>query len=486
MTFKIVSLLLFLAAPAMAQLAPKPGEIALDGVVASVARDGSSFRLETSSFTLPNGKSASFKVPKIKVVALNSKSAIFPRGDALWKLPASDLRVGFAAQVVGKDAGSGKPLGAREVELVREIEGKKLDYFVAKNGSDEGKGSFDSPWRTVQGAINRVPNGFEDAPCVVHLGAGDFGESSDGQSGGILIENKGNLILTGKGATSEGTQITTGDFPKKRSGVVRVSRSKGIAFRNLIIGDDKNWEGEAFFEATLHLDAGATVDLKSVILRGPTQDTLLDDDKKRAPTAIHAGTGDWRGEENDCFARLQNVLVTGHGSFLSNPAGRVECERVTIARTFGFFQDDVLLFLQTPRGYLPTDKRFTFKSCLFYELQGRSKGRQVIFSAGEEGQNTAFFDPQSGDGNWIVRCNHQGPNDLYTAQNLADGFPDRNKEGRVRAQGVWPGGDPKSEVLGGLRVNNDLQLTRQGDFVFVSPTGFSSGWTGGIWSPLNP
>ena len=483
MTLKIVSLLLFLAAPATAQLAPKSGEIALEGVVASVARDGSSFRLETSSFRLPSGKTSTFKVPKTKVVALNSKSEIFPRGDALWKLPAKEVRVGFEAQVVGQDVGSGKPLPARQVELVREIEGKKLDYFVTLKGSDAGNGSFDSPWRTVQNAINRVPSGFEDAPCVLHLGAGDFGESSDGQSGGVSIEDKQNLILTGAGATSEGTQITTGDFPKKRSGVVRVNRSKGIAFRNLVIGDDKNWEGDAFFEATLHLEAGATVDLKSVWLRGPSQDTILDDDKKLAPTAIHAGNGDAMRRDGECLARLSNVLVTGHGAFLTNPAGQVWCQRVTLARNFGFYGDDALMFLQTPHQDLPPNRRYTFQNCVFYELAGREKGRHFWFTTGEQGQDKAFFDPENG-GNWVVRCHHEGPNDWLNETNLADAFPQRNKEGRVRAQGVWQGGDPKSELLGGLRVNNDLQLARRGDFIFVSPTGFSGGWTGGFSNPF--
>ncbi len=485
MLFKIVSFLLFLASPAMAQLAPKPGEIALDGVIASVALDGSSFRLEASSFTLPNGKTSTLKVPKTKSVTLNSESAIFPRGDTLWKLPAKELRVGFVTQVVGTDAGSGEPLAARQVELVRDIEGKKLDYFVSFKGSDENKGTFDSPFRTVQGAISRVPDGFEDVPCVLHLGVGDFRESFDGQSGGLSIENKQNLILTGCGATNEGTQITTGDFPKKRSGVVRVSRSNNIAFRNLIIGDDKNWEGDAFFEATLHLEAGATVDLKSVVLRGPLSDTLLDEDKTHAPTAIHAGNGDAMARDSECMVHLSNVLVIGHGAFLTNPAGQVECERVTIARNFGFFSDDALLFLQTPHETLPQNRRYTFKNCVFYELAGPDKGRHFWFTSGEQGQDKVFFDPADG-GNLVVRCHHEGDNEWVNEKNLADAFPMRNEEGMVRAQGVWQGGNSKAPLLGGLHVNNDLQLTQRGGFGLVVPVGFSSGWTGGFSNPLAP
>lgn len=476
--------LFLLAAPVAAQVAPQKGEIALDGVVASIASDGASFGLETAAFTLPNGKTAVLKTPKIKVVSLSANVAIFPRGDAIWKLPKAEIRVGLAARVIGKDAGIGKSLPARQVELVREIGGKRLDYFVSQKGSDAAQGTFDAPWRTIQGAVKRVSSGSsEAAPNVLHIGVGEFNESFDGQNAGLLIEEKNNLILTGTGAQATGgSQITTRDYIKRRSGVVRVSRAQNITFCNLIIGDDQNWEGEAFFEATLHLEAGASVALRAVRLRGPTKETLLDGDKKRAPTAIRAGNGDNIAQDSTCSARLENVLVTGHGAFLSNPAGQVWCERVTIARSFGINADDVLLFMQTPHEVLPDAKRYTFKNCVFYEIEGHDKGRHVWFTAGEEGQDKVFFDPEGG-GNWVVRCHREGPNDLYNEKNLADGFPMRSARGWVRAQGVWQDGDPNAKALGGLCVDNDLQLVRRDDFPFLSPPDFAGGWTGGFWTP---
>ena len=173
--------------------------------------------------------------------------------------------------------------------------------------------------------------------------------------------------------------------------------------------------------------------------------------------------------------------MTGHGSFMSNPAGQIHCEHVTLAHNFGFVPDDVLMFLQTPHEALSPARRYTFQSCLFYELEGHDKGRHLHFTAGEEGQDKVFFDDQNG-GNRVVRCHREGPNALYNEANLREGFPARDSKGRVRAGGVWPDGDPQQALSGGLRVDNALKLIQRDGFALVALADSPCGWTGGYWS----
>ncbi len=483
MNLKLLFLLLTLFPACVgAQNAPARGEIRLEGTVVSLARDGQSFRLEVEAFTLPNGKTARLKALKTKTVTLSPDAAIFPLGAAKWKLKAAALRVGYGAFVIGPDDG-GAELKARRVALRREIESRPIDIFVAQNGSDAGDGSNDKPFRSVQGAVNAAPSGFADEATVIHIGAGDFVQASGQRAEPLLIEGKRNLILTGAGATYEGgTQISTGTLAKTRNNdVVRILASQNIELCNLVIGDDRSWEEDRDREATLKLALKSSVVLRNVRLAGPTRETLLDAGGDKPPTASVA----LRPFDRDSVATLENVLVTGHGSFLSNPRGKVFCRNVTFARMFGTGYDDHFLFLQTPSDTPPNERRFTFENCLFYEMEGGRGGWRFILSGGDEGLDKAFFDPpRAGGGNIMVRCRFEKPSTYFTAEQLGAAFLDTRGGVAARSHGVWVDDDPKKALAGGVRIDNAIQLEKRDGFALCAPPSLGSGWSGGFFSPL--
>jgi hypothetical protein len=472
-------LLLVLAQSAKAQVMPKTGEIRLEGIIAAVAPDKSSFNLEVSAFTVPSGKSAALKVPKIRKVVLDSSSAIFPGGDVNWKLLPQSLRVGYEAQAVGSD---GDSFTARTVELERAIEGKKVDYFVAQNGSDAADGSKKTPWRTVQKAVSLVPSGWEDEPCVLHIGVGSFAESFDGKSGQLRIDDKQNLILTGAGARVDGgTQIQTGDYVKTANiDVLRVSNCQNLEIRNLVVGDDKSWDQDRFFEATVKLTRSSKVLLQNVRIVGPSADTLLDADRKRGPTAL-------RPDDAESVATLQNVLITGHCSFLSNPEGRVFCHRVTFARMWGPGYDDHFLFLQTPQRTPKDERRFTFEDCILYEMAG-GRGGESFMMAGRDGEDKTYFDaPKNGQGgNLLVRCRYQKPDTPFQNKTLAEAFTELREGHFARIHGIFVNDDTNGALAGGLTVNNEIQLEKREGYLLTAPKSLHSGWVGGFSSPAQP
>ena len=186
---------------------------------------------------------------------------------------------------------------------------------------------------------------------------------------------------------------------------MRVENSIGIEFRNVVIGDDRNWSNpSAFFQSTVDVEGISDVTLRNVHVLGPSEQTLVAGGNQRAPTAVRAGS-EGSANASESVLRLDHVLVTGHGSFLSNPIGRVLSDHVTVAQTYGIGFDDHFMFLQTPQSFVD-DPRYTFQDSVFYELKGRLGGQRVSLATGGGGEDNLYFAPpsQGGNGNLLVRA----------------------------------------------------------------------------------
>ena len=457
-------------------LAPQSGEIALEGIVVSAKPN--EIVINATAFSLPNGKRAELSGLKLKTVALQN-AAIFPRGDAFWRLSATDIKPNNLAVVVGRDAGSGQVLPARAVALRRLDEtGALRDYFVAQNGSDaRGDGSPDKPWRTIQKGVDSMRDGVPGSPRILHIGPGEFAESLDGDAARLNIRNKNYLTITGAGARAGGTQISTGNFDKYTSGVLWIDDARELRICNLIIGDDRAWTNKnAFFEATVSVHGQSSVRLEAVELRGPSRETTLAANSQRAPTVLHS-------DGPDCATDLTNVLVSGHGTFLSNPLGRVSCRNVTFAGMFGLNYDDNVLFLQTPHGEPRGQRLYTFADCVFYEIQGSEWGNAMILSSGENGEDKAFFElpGAQGGGNVVTRARFDKDGAIYQAGQMAALFRGLRGGHFTLAHGVWKSDDTRAVLTGALLIDNDLQLSDENGFALVSPS--VSGWHGGFAAP---
>lgn len=470
---------LFFSQGVKAQILPKAGEIRLEGVITSIAPDKSFFNLEVSGYTLASGKSATLAVPKMRKIPVSPTSTIFPVGAPSWKLTRQSLRADYEAQAVGTDGAAFK---TRTVELQREIEGRKVDYFVTQSGNDSYNGSREAPWRSVQKAVAAMPSGWADEPCVLHIGVGSFAESSDGRNGQLRIEDKQNLILTGAGAKVEGgTHIHTGDYIKaSKIDVIHISNCQNLEIRNMVLGDDKSWDQDRSYESTVKQTRASTLLLQNVRIVGPTWDTLVEAERNTAPTALRFG-------DSESVTTLENVLVTGHGSFLSNPEGRVYSRRVTFAWMAGKGYDDHFLFLQTPQRTPKDERRFTFENCIIYEMDG-GRNRERFMMAGRDGEDKAYFDaPKEGEGgNIMVRCRYARPDIPFENQTLAGAFTELRDEHYARIHGVFVNDDTRATLAGGLKVNNDIQLEKRDGYLLVAPKNLNSGWVGGFSSPAQP
>ena len=95
------------ATPALPPVAaaPKPsaGEIALSGKITAVRAAARSLTLAATAVTSPDGKTTALPAPRPKTILVGPS------------LPFADLKPGMIVTVIGKDAGSGKPLTARAV-----------------------------------------------------------------------------------------------------------------------------------------------------------------------------------------------------------------------------------------------------------------------------------------------------------------------------------------------------------------------------------
>jgi uncharacterized protein YkwD len=93
------------------------GEILLEGKLSSANPAQKTFVLTASSFTLPNGKTSALSPAKPKNVLLNAATTLHVRGDSAQKVELESLLPGAFIIVVGKDAGSGQALTARQIAV---------------------------------------------------------------------------------------------------------------------------------------------------------------------------------------------------------------------------------------------------------------------------------------------------------------------------------------------------------------------------------
>lgn len=91
--------------PVPAAAAPKPsaGEIALSGKITAVRAAAHSLTLAVVSVTSPDGKTTALTTPRPKTVLVGAS------------LSFANLKPGASVTVIGKDAGSGKPMTARAI-----------------------------------------------------------------------------------------------------------------------------------------------------------------------------------------------------------------------------------------------------------------------------------------------------------------------------------------------------------------------------------
>ena len=107
------------------------GEIVLSGTISSVDINTNQITMSAAKFSLPGGKSGTISPAKSKIVLLDADTFIHYAGANEARLDASAFVVGTFVEAVGKDGGSGKPLGAREIAVelpsfVTEIETLKV------------------------------------------------------------------------------------------------------------------------------------------------------------------------------------------------------------------------------------------------------------------------------------------------------------------------------------------------------------------------
>ena len=360
-----------------------------------------------------------------------------------------------------------------------------VTYHVALTGSDvTGDGSQANPWRSIQFAVNSTPDGISGSPVVIRVGPGEYAETSDGSKGQLLVANRRYLHIEGAGPSlgASGTRITTQGFLKSdQYGILRLDDSIGIEVRNLAIGDDRNWsQTAAYLQSTVDVEGISDVRLYQVHLVGPSEATLLAEGNVRSPTAVRAGREGFPNA-NQAVLRLDHVLVTGHGPFLSNPIGKVFCRHLTVAQTYGLGFDDHFGFLQTPQSFVD-DRRYTFESSVFYELKGRLNGQRVGLAVAGGGVDNVYFDanPAGVTQNLLVRAiyNASGPVYYSDAELASPDLIDRSAANPVltAAHGMFAGDDTSAALTGNLLTRNDLTLRTYDGFAFVSPPGIDSGW----------
>ena len=368
------------------------------------------------------------------------------------------------------------------------------DYYVSSAGSDAlGDGSAANPYLTIQYAVNHVPDGTQNNVTLLHIGSGQFAETSNGTDGQLLISSRSYLTLTGTGAKlNGGTQITTQGYVKNylNSGVLRVDNSSHIVVANLVVGDDRNWnDPNSFFQSTVAVSGVSDVTLKAAEILGPSQATLIAGGQNRAPTAVTA-------IDDASVLNLNNVLVNGHGSFLSNPRGEVHSQNVTIANLYGLGFDDHLMFLQEPNSRV-NDRLYTFSDTIFYNTGGsiHINGAYGIAVAGGPnggGVDNVYFDPSNTGAydNLLVNAlfdPNTSPQTYYNNSLLSNPLAfSRDPNGLVFASGVFNGNDPNSSLTNYLLANNGVSFGNVDGYDLVRLGGVNSGFYGGLATVPEP
>jgi hypothetical protein len=115
--FLICGLLSTICFSRAAEFGVKAGEIRLDGTVRSVDASANIVVMDATTYGLPNGKSTRLTAPKTKNVEIGTATRLHVRGDEKRAVSISSLLPGTFLIVIGKDAGSGKNLPAREIAV---------------------------------------------------------------------------------------------------------------------------------------------------------------------------------------------------------------------------------------------------------------------------------------------------------------------------------------------------------------------------------
>jgi hypothetical protein len=106
------------ATAAASEFSLADGEILLEGKLSSANPAQKTFVLTASSFTLPNGKTSALSPAKPKKRSSPPQRQRFNvRGDSAQKVELESLLPGAFIIVVGKDAGSGQALTARQIAV---------------------------------------------------------------------------------------------------------------------------------------------------------------------------------------------------------------------------------------------------------------------------------------------------------------------------------------------------------------------------------
>ncbi|HEX8234331.1 MAG TPA: CAP domain-containing protein [Abditibacteriaceae bacterium] len=117
-------------APA-AEFSLREGEILLEGKLSSATPAQKTFVLTASSFTLPNGKTSSLAPAKPKTVVIDAATTLHVRGNATQKVELDLVLPGVFMIVVGKDAGSGQALTARQVAVWDKVAAGKFSLSAS-------------------------------------------------------------------------------------------------------------------------------------------------------------------------------------------------------------------------------------------------------------------------------------------------------------------------------------------------------------------
>ena len=264
---------------------------------------------------------------------------------------------------------------------------------------------------------------------------------------------------------------------------MKLENSGAIDVLNLTIGDERPWDAEVFFESTVHLEGNSSATFESVHIVGPSREVLAGRGARRAQTALRC-MGD--GDE----ATLRNCLVSGHGTFISNSRGKVFARNVTFADMGGFDQDDQFLFMQLPDGEPRNEPRFTFDDCLFYQLQGGIRNKQAMLSFGGpyggSGETKVYFNPPEtpGGGNKMVRGRLNNKGDFIESSDLSRSFNLLDQHYTL-AHGIYAQNDVLAVPIGGVVVDNSIQLDERDGFPLVAPATLPSGWRGGVTTPIS-
>jgi hypothetical protein len=359
------------------------------------------------------------------------------------------------------------------------------DYYVSLTGSDGGTGTAANPWRTVQHALDNTGNGTGANWTIINVGPGRFAESWNTVEGQLRFNNKAYVRIQGAGAMSVGgTQIGTTDgvttYTKVAGhwGVLLVDNSTDVEIKDLIIGEDRAWDGDlGVWACTVWAKHTTNITLERVHISGPLKATMIAAGRLKSHTAVDA-------QHAASVINLQNVLITGHGSYLTNPEGEVHAKRVTFAKFCGLGWDSFFTFVQTP-GSLVDNRLYTLEDCIFYELEGPRSGRRVKIGYGHGGEDNMYFDASStgGDENIVVRAMFDDAvpeywDDAVPARDLTNAFLFSRVTATtiMKAHGVFVNDDTTLARTGNLVIDNTINLSTYNDFLYVSPQGLDSGW----------